>query len=60
MTKQLPRGHRESGNAKAPIGARRVRRAVEGLQALQKQICKRSGTGLSDRETRSAIEAGRR
>ena len=45
-----------------PEGARRledVRRAVDGLRALQEQTRRRGGT-LSDREVRAAIEFGRR
>jgi prevent-host-death family protein len=36
-----------------------VRRAVSGLLELQKRIRRRSKAKLSDREVRSAIEAGR-
>jgi prevent-host-death family protein len=46
-----------------PEGATRlddVRRAVEGLRSLQKQIRRRSRAKLSDREVRAAIEDGRR
>ena len=45
-----------------PEGAPRadeVRRAVAGLQALQQRIRRRSKSALSDRDVRSAIEAGR-
>jgi prevent-host-death family protein len=46
-----------------PEGAQRledVRRAVAGLRELQQRIRRRSGTKLSSREVRAAIEAGRR
>ena len=36
-----------------------VRRAVAGLQELQQQIRKRSRAKVSDRDVRSAIDAGR-
>lgn len=36
-----------------------VRRAVTGLQELQQQIRKRSRAKVSDRDVRSAIDAGR-
>lgn len=45
-----------------PEGATRlddVRRSVQGLRELQQQIRRRSKARLSDREVRSAIEAGR-
>lgn len=45
-----------------PEGAQRVddvRRAVIGLQDLQRQIRKRSRAKVSDREVRSAIDEGR-
>lgn len=45
-----------------PEGAQRlddVRRAVAGLRALQQRIRRRSKAKLSDREVRSAIDAGR-
>jgi prevent-host-death family protein len=37
-----------------------VRRAVDGLRALQDRIRRRSKAKLTDREVRSAIEEGRR
>jgi prevent-host-death family protein len=46
-----------------PEGAQRlddVRRAVEGLRELQRRIRRRSRARLSNREVRSAIDAGRR
>jgi len=46
-----------------PEGAHRlndVRRAVEGLRDLQQRIRRRSRGTLTDRDVRSAIEAGRR
>lgn len=45
-----------------PEGAQRldeVREAVAGLRELQQRIRRRSRAKLSDREVRSAIEAGR-
>ena len=45
-----------------PEGAQRhdeVRRAVEGLMALQQRIRRRSKSKVSDRDVRSAIEEGR-
>jgi len=45
-----------------PEGAQRlddVRRTVAGLRELQQRIRRRSRAKLSDREVRSAIEAGR-
>lgn len=45
-----------------PEGTQRlddVRRAVAGLRELQQRIRRRSKANLSDREVRSAIEAGR-
>jgi prevent-host-death family protein len=37
-----------------------VRRAVQGLRDLQQRIGRRSGSRLSARDVRSAIEKGRR
>ena len=45
-----------------PEGAQRleeVRRAVAGLRELQQRIRRRAKARLSDREARSAIDAGR-
>ena len=45
-----------------PEGAHRlndVRRSVEGLRELQRQIRRRSKAKLSDREVRAAIDTGR-
>jgi prevent-host-death family protein len=45
-----------------PEGAHRlddVRRSVEGLRDLQRQIRRRSKARLTDREVRAAIETGR-
>jgi len=45
-----------------PEGAHRlddVRRSVEGLRDLQRQIRRRSKATLTDRDVRAAIDAGR-
>lgn len=61
MTKSRNGGHDKPGR-KALAGAEHpvnVRRAVAGLQDLQKQIRRRSRARLSNEAVRSAINEGR-
>lgn len=61
MTKRRTRGSKSVAR-QAPANAERpeiVRRAVTGLQELQKQIGKRSSAMVSDVDIRAAIAEGR-